>query len=240
MNLTHVSLVEADPGYLQEHIAAITRAPDLRLVGAGMDLFGALSSGSRGAPIHVLVINASQPGMDELASWMVIHALLPGAAVVAMLQGPDDPGLVAAVAAGALGLYRLGTPRTRLVQCIRCVSRSVVDYDECLLARLKYALAQPDTALQEPSRKGTGLGGRNALGYPRASIGNLTQRESQVLEMLGRGHSNRAIASHLFVSEKTVRNCVSRLLAKLELASRTQAALWIRGYSQDPEPAGES
>jgi len=56
----------------------------------------------------------------------------------------------------------------------------------------------------------------------------LTHRECELLALLGQGMSNREIAFQLCVSEKTVRNCVSEILSKLELSNRTQAALWAR------------
>ena len=59
----------------------------------------------------------------------------------------------------------------------------------------------------------------------RERIAGLSEREQQVLRLVGRGESNAAIGTELFVSEATVKTYVSRLLAKLELANRTQAAI---------------
>jgi DNA-binding NarL/FixJ family response regulator len=54
----------------------------------------------------------------------------------------------------------------------------------------------------------------------------LTERERDVLRLLGKGHSNKEIAAALFITERTARTYVSNILGKLGLASRTQAALW--------------
>lgn len=231
----HVLLVEPDPEFLREHAATISRAPDLCLVGSGSDLVEGLSSGFQVSPIDVLVIDVSQPGMHRVESWTVIHALLPGVAVVAMLQALDDAGLVTAVAAGALGLYRHDAPRTDLVRCIRHVARHVADHDAYLAGRLRQALSLGDTWTHGSSTEGIHPARRHDREVSFTSVGDLTRRELEILQMLGRGLSNRVIASKLFVSERTVRNCVSRLLAKLGLTNRTQAALWVRGYWQEQD-----
>lgn len=65
---------------------------------------------------------------------------------------------------------------------------------------------------------------------PAGKCARLTQRECEVLTLLGQGMSNREIAFHLRVSEKTVRNHMSDILSKLGLSSRTQAALWAKEH----------
>ena len=84
---------------------------------------------------------------------------------------------------------------------------------------------------------GGGAGDVPGRGQPEAQPEVLSRRELEVAALIGRGYTNRRIATELAITERTVENHVSNILHKLELRSRTQIATWI---VQHLPPAGDS
>lgn len=144
-----------------------------------------------------------------------------------MLTTFDDQAYVArALTAGAVGYLLKSLPSAELARSVRLVHAGVAQLDTSVMARLAATLtAAPDrpgpaVPAPEPAPVHQGPGPAEAL----------TAREVDVLRLIAGGSANREIASRLFLSEDTVKNHISRILGRLGLRDRTQAALYARDH----------
>jgi DNA-binding NarL/FixJ family response regulator len=154
----------------------------------------------------VVVMDIRMPNGSGTDACRTITAEMPDTPVVMLTSYADEEALFEAIAAGASGyvLKRIGSDE--LVNAIRTVAdgRSMLDpaVTAAVLERLRHAAHAEESG----------------------AFGELTEQERRVLAHLAQGESNREIATAMQLAEKTVRNYVSSILAKLSLASRAQAA----------------
>jgi len=132
---------------------------------------------------------------------------LPTARVIVLTSFADDERLLPAIQAGAAGYLLKNVEPRELARAIHAAHAGEALLDPAVAARVVEALAEPAAADGD-------------------SRDRLTRREREVLELLGRGFSNKRIALELGVAEKTVKTHVGHVLAKLGVADRTQAALY--------------
>ena len=151
----------------------------------------------------VILMDLVMPGMDGLEATRRIQADWPGIKILVLTSFAGDDKLFPAIKAGAHGYLLKDSGPGDLARAIRQVYRGDSSLHPSVARRVLQHLSHP-----EPGRE------------------PLTVRETEVLQLLARGHSNREIADTLTISEATVRTHVSNLLAKLDLNSRTQAALY--------------
>jgi two-component system response regulator DevR len=154
----------------------------------------------------VAVLDVRLPDGDGVTLCRDIRSAVPEVACLMLTSFADDEALAAAVLAGASG-YVLKEVRGRdLVERVRAVAAGEQLLDRATVERQLEAL-------------------RRRPGDPAArALEELTPREREILELIGRGRTNRQIAAELYLAEKTVKNYVSNLLAKLGMARRTEVA----------------
>jgi DNA-binding NarL/FixJ family response regulator len=130
----------------------------------------------------------------------------------------DDDAVVAAMRAGARGYVVKGAGRADLLHSVATVAAGGAVFSPAVAARL------------------VGYFSGLAAQPGREMFPQLSEREREILDLVARGHDNRRIARELFLSDKTVRNNVSTLLAKLEVADRAEAIARARraGLGQEP------
>ncbi|HZE41422.1 MAG TPA: response regulator transcription factor [Stackebrandtia sp.] len=145
-----------------------------------------------------------------------VRAADPGIGVLMLTSYEDDNALFAAITAGASGYLLKQVRGTDIVSAVRTVAagRSLLD---------------PTVTASVLDRVRTGEAGVDRLR-------SLTEQERRILDLIAEGHSNRTISAQMFLSEKTVKNYVSTILAKLALQNRTQAAILVTKMRQS-EPA---
>ncbi|MBW5482695.1 response regulator [Streptomyces bambusae] len=152
----------------------------------------------------VILMDVKMPGMDGVEALRRLHELGNPARVLIVTSFTEQRTVVPAMRAGAAGYVYKDIDPDALAAAIRSVHAGhVLLQPEVAIA----LLAQDETA---PARGGS----------------TLTEREREVLALIADGRSNREIARALVLSEKTVKTHVSNILMKLDLADRTQAALW--------------
>jgi NarL family two-component system response regulator LiaR len=174
--------------------------PELEVVGEAANGAEALRQARKLKP-DVVLMDLLMPVMDGVAAIEAIRRELPEVEVIALTSVLEDSAVYGAMRAGAIGYLLKDTQASELCQAIKAAAAGQVQLSPSVAARLLREVRAPE----EPEP--------------------LTEREMEVLQQLALGRSNKEIASALFIAEKTVRTHVSNILAKLGVASRTQAAL---------------
>lgn len=179
------------------------------VVGEARDGDDALAMVEARAP-HVVLMDLRMPGTDGVAATKRIAARFPRVRVIVLTTFDDDASIFRAIRAGAVGYLLKDAARDVLVGAIRAAHRG-----ESVLA--------PHVA-----RRVVDEFARLSARAPVSDLHPLSEREVDVLRLVARGASNKEIAIALGLVEGTVKNHVSRILEKLAVEDRTQAALAAR------------
>ncbi|MEU4153877.1 response regulator transcription factor [Streptomyces sp. NPDC026659] len=177
---------------------------DIEVVGEAADGAEGVAQAEELRP-EVVLMDVKMPGMDGIEALRRLRELANPARVLIVTSFTERRTVVPALRAGAAGYVYKDVDPDALAAAIRSVHAGHV----LLQAEVADALLS-----QEETNPGQGRGG------------SLTDREREVLGLIADGRSNREIARALVLSEKTVKTHVSNILMKLDLADRTQAALW--------------
>jgi DNA-binding NarL/FixJ family response regulator len=160
---------------------------------------------SRGKRPDIVLMDLQMEPVDGIESTRRIRALYDDVEIVALTSFDEDERVRAALEAGASGYLLKDADVDEVAVAVRAAHRGELQLDPVIARRLTASLrAAP----------------------PADATAALTERELDVLRLLGEGHANKTIASKLGITERTARTHVSKILAKLKLSSRTQAALW--------------
>jgi NarL family two-component system response regulator LiaR len=183
---------------------------DLEVVGEAATGKEAVYLAERLRP-DVVLMDLLMPGLDGVAATAAIRRQSPTTEVIMLTGVDEDHGVIEAVRAGAIGYLRKDVEFNNLCQAIR----GAVAGRAQLSAQATQWLLHEVHAPESPQ--------------------NLTERESSVLQLLARGLANKEIARELGIAETTVRSHVRSILAKLEVESRTQAAVVAAHMGLIPE-----
>jgi len=186
---------------------------DMRVVAEAATSADAIEAATREMP-DIVIMDVRLPDGSGVEACRSIREIMPATRVIMLTSYPDDEALYASIVAGASGYLLKQTRGRALVEAIETVSRG-------------RALLDPDITAKVLDRVRRGRGDEDP------AIASLTDQERRVLEQLATGKTNREIGEALFLSEKTVKNYVSRILEKLGLHRRAEAAAFAarRGMS---------
>jgi DNA-binding NarL/FixJ family response regulator len=180
--------------------------PDIQVVGVASDGAEAVEMVARRTPDLVLM-DLKMPILNGIEATRQIRAKYPAVKVLVLTTYDDDEWVFDAIQAGASGYLLKDTPRDGVIMAIRgtVAGKTYVDPSVAgkVLRQASSHQTQPKTLITD----------------------KLTEREIEVLHLIAKGLSNSDIAERLFLSEGTVRNHVSAILAKLGVSDRTQAAV---------------
>jgi DNA-binding NarL/FixJ family response regulator len=163
----------------------------------------------------VVLMDLLMPVMDGITAIGEIRREVPGTEVIALTSVLEDASVVSAVKAGAIGYLLKDTQSDELCRAIKAAAAGQVQLSPQAAARLVREVRAPEG--REP----------------------LTDRETDVLRLLARGRANKEIARDLSIGEKTVKTHVSSILSKLDVQSRTQAALYAVNIGLVPTLSSE-
>ena len=184
--------------------------PDLEVVGEASNGEEALRMARRLEP-DVVLMDLLMPVMSGIEATGEIRRELPEVEVVALTSVLEDASVAGAIRAGAIGYLLKNTEANELRRALRAAAAGQVQLAPEAAARLMREVRAPES--------------------PEA----LTGRETEVLKLLARGQADKQIARELFIGESTVKSHVHSILAKMNVRSRTQAALYAGRVGLVPE-----
>jgi DNA-binding NarL/FixJ family response regulator len=204
-----VYVVDDHPMYRDGLALTLAASRDFEPVGSAGDAETALGEIARLRPDLVLM-DLRLPGMSGIEATRRITAAEAETRVVVVSMLEDDDSIFAAMRAGARGYLLKGADRDELLSALRAVAHGEVIFGAAIARRVMafFTGQMPSTA---------------AAAFP-----GLTEREREILERLARGDANPVIAQRFGLSDKTVRNHVSSILNKLQVADRGQAIVRAR------------
>ena len=204
---TRVVVVDDHPVFRDGMAALVGSDPDMEVVGTPADGPEAVALVQEGG-VDVVLMDLNLPTMSGVEATAAIcrNGSPPAVLVVTMVD--DDDTVVAALSAGARGYVLKGAPGEEILAAVRTVAGGGAVFGAGVAAQV----------LSRTTARDAGHGPSDGL----------TNREREVVALLAEGASNAQIARALGLSLKTVQNYVSRILDKLQVADRTQAALRAR------------
>jgi DNA-binding NarL/FixJ family response regulator len=215
-------LVVDDQQLVREGIASLLGIqPGITVVGTAADGKAAVNAAVELAP-HVVLMDVRMPEMDGVEATAILHRRAPEIRVVMLTTFDDEEYVLQALRAGASGYLLKDLPAADLAQAVRLANAGVTQLDSSVTASLAAALAR---------------GGARPVAPPPAPRPDdvLTAREIDILRLVATGSTNREIAGRLFLSEGTVKNHISRILGRLGLRDRTQAAVYAHDHGLLPD-----
>ncbi len=209
-----VLVVDDHPLYREGLVTAMSAMPGVDVVGQAGDGQEAVDLVDELEP-DVIVMDLYMPVLNGIDATRQIIAKRPRTAVLVLTMAEGDDSVFAAMRAGARGYLLKGADRKEIARGLETLAAGEVIFSSTIASRVLAWFTH----------------GANLAPFPE-----LTDRESEVLDLLARGLTNSAIAARLVVSEKTIRNHVSNVFCKLHVTGRAEAVARARdaGLGQDP------
>ncbi|MDP1610995.1 MAG: response regulator transcription factor [Sulfuritalea sp.] len=190
---------------------------------SGFEVIAEADSGERAVELaqhlrpDVVLLDVSMPGIGGIAAAARIAAILPAARIVMLTVSENQDSLLAALKAGAHGYVLKGVSALELCAITRRIADGEAYVTPQLAADMLLEFSRPRQA--------------------SSGIGDLTPREADVLDLLSHGLTNREIGERLHLAEKTVKHHMTNILQKLQVRTRTEAALLAQRQSAAQGPA---
>jgi two-component system, NarL family, response regulator DevR len=189
-------------------VALLARRPNLHVVAVAGSVAEAFEAARRFQP-ELVIMDVRLPDGSGIEACREIREERPETRVVMLTSYPDEDAVLSAIVAGASG-YLLKQVRARdLVDALERVARGESLLDPAVTGRVLERVR------------------RIATGDQPDELSQLTPQERKILALVAEGKTNKEIAAEVFLSDKTVKNYVSSILAKLNLERRAQAAAYV-------------
>jgi NarL family two-component system response regulator LiaR len=186
-------------------VTILSFQPDIEVVGDAPDGIQAVELARKTKP-DVILLDMVMPRQDGLATIPKLVEINPDARILVLTSFAESERVYQAIKAGALGYLLKDATRIQLLQAIRDVAKGLASIHPSIAMKVIHEIDNPSEIMY--------------------TADPLTPRELETLKLIARGLSNQEIANILGVNERTIAKYVSNILAKLQLANRTQAALY--------------
>jgi len=183
-------------------------APDMTLTGEAVNGLEAVDLAKRFQP-DVILMDLHMPELNGIEATRRILQTSPHIAILVLTMYDDDESVFAAMRAGARGYLLKGALKNEILRAIRGVAAGEAIFGPAIAQRMMTYFGQMPPAA--------------ASAFPE-----LTGREQEILQLIAQHHTNQEIAQKLQISPKTVRNHVSNIFAKLQVADRAEAIMRAR------------
>ncbi len=202
-------LIADDHPVFRDGLAMLLRSvPGLEVIGTAATGSEAVAIAAQARP-DVVVMDVQMPELNGIDATRQLATAAPEIGVVMLTMSEDDVAIFTAMRAGARGSLVKGAEQEEIVRAITTVGTGGVVFGAALARRIADFFAAPAAS--------------ESVAFPE-----LTPREREILELIAAGRSNAQIASALFLAPKTVRNNVSNVFAKLQVADRSAAIVRAR------------
>jgi DNA-binding NarL/FixJ family response regulator len=201
-------LVVDDQSFFREGLVSLLALePDIEVVGQAADGQAAIVQTIERQP-DVILMDIRMPHCDGVTATREILRSYPWIRILVLTTFDEEAYVWESLKAGAMGYLLKNTPSAQVADAIRTLHRGHSQLGPTIAPKV-FAHIQPQAAPTTPKLA-------------------LSERELEVLKLLGQGKTNREIAKLLHITEGTVRNYISRILTELGVGDRTQAALWAQ------------
>ena len=204
-----VLIADDHPVFREGMRGRLDRVADIAVVGEAASGDEAVELAHKLEP-HIILMDIKMPGLNGIEATREIQRANPQIGILVLTMFEDDDSVFAAMRAGAKGYLLKDSGGEGVVHAIRAVASGEAVFGPGVAERMIGFFSAPRAAA------------------PQRAFPELTEREEEVLSLVAQGKSNREIARQLFVSLKTVRNHVSNILLKLQVADRAQAVIRAR------------
>jgi DNA-binding NarL/FixJ family response regulator len=183
---------------------------------AEMEVIGEATTGEEAVALadtlrpDVILMDIKMPGINGIEATRQIARANPDIHILAVTMLEEDDAVFAAMRAGARGYLVKGADQHEVLRAIHAVASGEAIFGQAIARRMTHFFTAPS---------------ENAL---RKAFPDLTEREQEILLLIADGRGNAAIAQRLSLSEKTVRNHISNIFGKLQVADRSQAIVRAR------------
>lgn len=204
-------LIADDHALFREGIRALLSATK------GITCVGEAASGDEALTLieelrpNVILMDINMPGISGIEATRRILRTQPSAGIIMVTMLEDDASVFAAMRAGAKGYVLKGAHHEELLQSIRAVAQGQVLFGPAIAERITRFFTSAE------------LTGAETL------FADLTEREREILDLMTQHYTNPEIAQQLGIADKTIRNYVSNIFNKLQVADRTQAIAKAKG-----------
>ena len=202
-------LADDQPIFRQGLASLLSLEEDLEIVGEANHGQEAIALTAKYQP-DVILMDVRMPICDGVEATREIHQRYPWIKILVLTTFDEDEYICTSLQAGALGYLLKNTPAPQLASAIRTVYQGHSQLGPTIAQKV---FSQIHTQVEKKDNSCKGL---------------LSSRELEILQLIAQGRKNREISQELHLSEGTVKNYVTQILAQLGLRDRTQAALWAR------------
>ena len=219
MDPIHILIADDHPLFRDGLRALLESVPDMQVIGEAMTGSEVVVLAASLQP-DVILMDIKMPGLNGIEATRRILHTSPHIRILILTMFEDDESVFAAVRAGARGYLLKGAVQEETLRAIHAVASGEAIFGPVIAERLIHYFSSPRlTAKRGPAQF-----------FPE-----LTEREYEILTLIAQRKSNAEIATHFVLSPKTVRNHVSNILSKLQVADRTEAmrAAWTAGLGQE-------